>query len=223
MRNMTTNAYGYANHIRTYVQARPAGEPILTAAVADDLADTFGIDTDNAKNITNVNIKRLSDKGELVRVQKGVYGRAADTAFGRVAPNTDEVMAALLLRDGDRTIGYITGPTLLNSVGLCTWMPKDIHITTNGFRRRIPRGANIRSHKPVIPVNDDNVRYLRTIGTIEAMERYPVDAERPDEVLREILHRDNIDNERLIWFARKYFGRRTLLRTIDVALGDIRI
>jgi len=215
------NTQGYGMHIQAQIQAWPADKPVTTEAVAIVLADAFGIDTENAKKITNVNMKRLADKGELVRVQKGVYGKAQFTPFGRLAPSADEMIAGLLLRDGDKTIGYVTGPTLLNAIGLCSWIPKERHIATNNYRRQIPASAPIRVHRPVIKVNDENAPYLQAIEAFTAMEQYPIDAENPDEVLRGMLRKHRISNERLILFARRYYGQKTLLRTIDIALGGI--
>ena len=215
------NTQGFGRHIQEQIQGWPANEPITTAAVAAALAGTFGIDMGDAKKITNVNMKRLADKGELVRVQKGVYGKVKVTPFGRLTPSTDEMMAGLLLHDGDNVIGYIAGPTLLNAIGLCSWMPRERHITTNNYRRQLPAGAPIRVYKPVVAVNDENARYLQAIEAFTAMEHYPVDAERPDEILRGMLRNGHIDNERLIWYARKHYGQKTLLKTIDIALGGM--
>ena len=198
MNDTAMNARGYGEHIRTLIREWPADEPITTTAVAANLADAFGVEIKNAKKITNVNIKRLSDNGELVRVQKGVYGNVKVTPFGKLTPNADEIMTALLLRDGDKVIGHIAGPTLLNAIGLCSWIPKERHIATNGFRRRIPDGTSIRVHRSVIPVNNENVWYLQAIEAFNAMERYPIDTDRPDDILREMLRRNNIDNEKPI-------------------------
>lgn len=215
------NTQGYGMHIQAKIQAWPASKPITTIAVANILADAFCIDIENAKKITNVNMKRLADKGELVRVQKGVYGKAKITPFGRLPPSADEMIAGLLLRDGDKIIGYIAGPTLLNAIGLSSWIPKERHIATNNYRRQIPASAPIRVHKPIIKVNDENAPYLQAIEAFTAMEQYPIDAEKPDEILRGMLRKHRISNERLILYARRYYGQQTLLRTIDVALGGI--
>ena len=215
------NTKGYRMHIKTQIQDWPDGEPIINATIAATLSSAFNIDIESAKKITNVNMKRLVDKGELARVQKSVYGKVKVTPFGRLTPSADEIIARLLLRYGDKIIGYIAGPTLLNSIGLCSWMPKERHIATNNFRRRIPRGAPIRVYKPTIIVNDENAPYLQAIEAFTAMEQYPIDAEKPDEILRGMLRKGHIDNERLIWYARKHYGQKTLLKTIDIALGGI--
>ena len=46
------------------------------------------------------------------------------TPFGRLIPNANEMLVGAYLREGKVTIGYITGPTLLNAIGLCSLMSK---------------------------------------------------------------------------------------------------
>jgi hypothetical protein len=218
---MNTQTYG--KYITEKTQNWPTSEPVTTVVVAAALADAFGMDIENAKKITNVNLKRLADKGKLARIQKGVYGRVKETPFGLLAPNSDEVISGFLLREGENTVGYIAGPTLLNAIGLCSWIPKERHIATNHYRRRLPAGTKIRIHKPVATVNNDNAQYLQAIEMFTAMEQYPIDADNPDELIRVALRKSNIENERLILYARRHCGQKALLRTIDVALGGIKI
>jgi hypothetical protein len=212
------NTQGYGKYIKNQIQNWSDNEPITIAAVAASLAGAFGIDINNAKKITNVNMKRLFDRDNLARIQKGVYCKVKATPFGKLAPSIDEVMSALLLRDGDKTMGYIAGPTLLNEIGLCSWTPKERHIVTNSYRRRIPKSAPIRVYKPVITVNNENAPYLQALEALTVMEKYPVDAYDPDEIMRGMLRKNRINNERLIWYARNHFGQKTLLKTIDIAL-----
>ena len=220
--NTAMNAKGYGKHIQDMILNWPADKPITTVSVAVDLVNAFGIEIKDAKKVTNVNVKRLADKGKLIRIQKGIYGNVKDTQFGKLTPSSDDIMATMFLRSDDsRTIGYLVGPTLLNTVGLCTWLPKERHIATNSFRRKMPDDTHIRIYRPTIPVDDDNAPYLQAIEVFNAMEKFPIDAERPGDILREMLRRNNIDNERLIWYARKYYDHRTLLRTIDITLGGL--
>ena len=214
-------AQGYGRHIQEQIRNWPSNEPITTAAVATGLVDAFGINIDDAKKVTNVNMKRLVEKGEIERVQKGVYGKVKITPFGRLAPCADEIIERLLLQDGGKTIGYITGPTLLNAIGLCSWMPRERHIATNDYRRLLPAEAPIRTYKPAVTVDDENAPYLRAIAAFDSVDKYPVDAEKPNEILRVMLKQGHIDNEKLILFARKHYGHKTLLKTIDIALGGI--
>ena len=218
---MNTQTYG--KYIIEKIQNSLVGEPVTTAVVADALAVNFGMDIENAKKITNVNMKRLADRGKLVRIKKGVYGKVKETPFGRLIPSTDEMITSFFLREGNSAIGYITGPTLLNAIGLCSWIPKERHIATNRYRHQFPLGTKIRVYKPVATVNNENVRYFQAIEMFTAMEQYPIDTENPAIILRGLLQKNNINNERLILYARKHCGQKALLRTIDVALGGIEI
>ena len=217
------NTQKYGKYIADKIQNWAAVEPVTTAVVADALADTFGIDIENAKKITNVNMKRLADKGKLVRIKKGVYGKVKETPFGRLIPSADEMITGFFLRDGNNTIGYITGPTLLNATGLCSLIPKERHVATNRYRHQLPEGTKIRVHKPIAPVNNENARYFQAIEMFTAMEQYPIDTENPAIILRGLLQKNNIDNEKLILYARKHCGQKALLKTIDVALGGIEV
>jgi hypothetical protein len=215
------NTHGYGKFIHTLINDLPANNPITTDVVANALAAAFHIDVVNAKRITNVNMKRLADKGIVARIQKGVYGKVKMTPFGKLTPSSDEMITGLLLRDCDKTIGYIAGPTLLNAIGLCSWMPKERHIATNNYRRHLPASVPIRVYKPVIAITDENAPYLQAIEAFAVMDQYPVDTEKPIDILRGMLHKNHIDNEKLIWYARNHFGQKILLRTIDIALGGI--
>jgi hypothetical protein len=213
------NTQGYGQYIEKQINEWTIRKPVTSVAVAASLADAFDIDINNARKITNVNMKRLADKGELLRVQRGVYGRIKDTSFGKVTPRPDDILAGILLHDGINVIGYIVGPTLLNRLGLSTIMPADSHIATNRYRCRLPDNTRIRIYKPIITVTDENAPYLQALETFMAIDKYSVDTEQPNEVLRAMLLRHNIDNEKLIFYAWRHCRHKTLLKTIDIVLG----
>jgi len=217
------NIQTYGKYINEKIQNWPVAEPVTTEAVADDIAGVFGMNIENAKKLTNVNMKRLADKNKLVRIKKGIYSKVKETPFGRLIPSPDEILTGFFLRDGNNAIGYITGPTLLNAIGLCSWIPKERHIATNHHRHQLPVGTNICVHKPIATVNNENVRYFQAIEMFTAMEQYPIDTENPDIILRGLLQKNNIDTERLILYARRHCGHKALLKTIDIALGGIEL
>jgi len=148
--------------------------------------------------------------------EKDICEGAKLTPFGKLPPCADGMILEKLLRDGDKIIGYISGPTLLNAIGLCSWIPKECHITTNNYRYQLPANTHIRIYTPVVAINNDNAPYLQMIDAITAMEQYPVDAEKPNEILRGILWSGNLSNERLIFYARKHYGQEILLKISDI-------
>ncbi len=210
---------GYGQYIGDQIRNWPVKKAITTAEIAIALTNAFDIDIERAKKITNVNMKRLVDKGELERVHRGVYGKIRETPFGKLKPRPDEILTGFLLRDGDSKIGYIAGPTLLNALGLSSLIPAERHIVSNRHRYQLPTNTHISVYKPMITVNDENVLYLQMLEAIMAAEKYPVDTDRSDDVLRTTLRSGNLNNEKLIWHARKLCGHKTLLKTIDIALG----
>ena len=163
-------------------------------------------------------MKRLADRGCLIRISKGIYGTIRETPFGKIKSSQEEILSKMLLREGGETIGYLAGPTLLNRLGLCSWIPRQCHIASNRYRQRIPEDVAICLQKPLIPVNSNNAPYLQTLEAICAMERYPVDVNAPDEILRSIMRVAEIDAGRLVWMARNHVNQALLLKTIDYAL-----
>jgi hypothetical protein len=212
---------GYGEYIWDLIRSLAVNKPITTELVAANLAASFGINIESAKKITNVNLKRLTDKGELIRIRRGLYGKTQQTIFGKLPPNADELMTDYLLHDGEGVIGYMTGATLLNAIGLSTMIPRERHIVSNRYPFDLPDNLPIRISKPVIEITFDNVPYLQTLDAIDAMNRYPIDADSPESLLHDMIIRKNLSNERLIWYARHYYGTKTLQKTIDITLGNI--
>jgi hypothetical protein len=210
---------GYGQHIHNQILEWPVKRPITTKEVTLSLAAVFDIDMKTAQKITNVNMKRMVDRGVLARIHNGIYGKVRDTQFGKLNPRPDDIMTGFLLREGEGVIGYITGPTLLNALGLCTQIPANRHIATNRYRYRLPKDTHIRVYKPILTVDDENVIYLQALEAFIAMECFPVDTDNPDYVLRAMLEYRQIDNEKLIWYARCHCEQRTLYKAIDIALG----
>ena len=101
------NMQTYGKYINEKIQNWSIAEPVTTEAVADDLTSVFGMNIENAKKLTNVNMKRLADKGKLVRIKKGVYAKVKETPFGRLIPSSDEIITEVFLREGNNAIGYI--------------------------------------------------------------------------------------------------------------------
>lgn len=62
------------------------------------------------------NLKELVDKGELKKLQNGLYLRPKKTPFGEALPDEDELLEKFL--DDDHFVVY--GPSMFNSLGLGT-------------------------------------------------------------------------------------------------------
>ena len=69
----------------------------------------------------------------------------------------------------------------------------------------------IEIRKPPIVVNSGNFR-------IRELDMAPVDTAKPIDVVRATVEEFTLKTEMLILMARKYYGQKTLLRTIDILL-----
>ena len=109
---MTNTACGA--EITQIVDALPYEELIRTEDVAGQLANRLSIPYDKARAAANVKLKRMTDRGTLKRLSKGVYCRVRQTVFGPIAPDIDQIaLKSVTVKDGSR-IGYESGAGLLN-------------------------------------------------------------------------------------------------------------
>ena len=191
---------------------------ITTEQVAEYVAERLLLDTAMVKKTVNVNMARLEKEGQIMRLTKGIYCRRVKTAFGYYTPDKETLFCKQLLRKENEIIGYETGLSALNRIGLVSQMPKRRCIATNLHTKRIPEGMQIEIRKPPIVVNSGNFRYLQILDAIRELDMAPVDTAKPIDVVRATVEEFTLKTEMLILMARKYYGQKTLLRTIDILL-----
>lgn len=209
---------GYGEHIASTVRSLPYEAVIQTEDVARHLAAQYAMPYDKARTATNVKLKRMADKGEIERLQKGVYCHVKQSVFGKVIPNIDEMMVkALTTRNGGK-IGYETGASLINRLGLTTLIPREIEIATNNFGAKLPKVCHIKLKKPVAAVTDENWRYLQFVDAIRELQDTHIDAEQPELILSQFAKRQQLDALKLIFTARRCYCVKTVLQLIDLLM-----
>ena len=209
---------GYGEHIVNTVRNMPYESAIQTEDIAERLAEKFALPYDQAKTLTNVKLKRMADKGEIERLQKGVYCHVKQTVFGKVIPSIDEVVIKTLTVQNDTKIGYESGAFLFNKLGLTTLIPRDIEITTNRYGAKLPEGCHIKLRKPSAVVTNENWKYLQFIDMFEELPEAHTDAEKPERLLLQYVKRQQIDSLTLIFTARRYYPQKIVLPLIDLLM-----
>lgn len=207
--------FTYGEFIMNKIANIPYGQPFQTDIIAEAIAEEYAIPVHKAKPITNVTLKRLADRGLIERFQKGVYYCAKQTVFGKARPSEDILEAQLLTRRGNEIIGYETGLSLMNKIGLTTLVPKKREIATNAYRKNI-NDRYIIARKPVITVNAGNFRYLQLLDIIRDLPEAPVDAENPEALLHAFAEKNGLDTVETLTYARQHYPQKTLLNLIDV-------
>ncbi|NLI93521.1 MAG: hypothetical protein GX434_15445 [Peptococcaceae bacterium] len=208
---------GYGEFIMNKIADIPYGKPFQTNIIAEAIAEEYAIPVHKAKPITNVTLKRLADRGQIKRFQKGVYYRAKQTVFGKACPSVETLEAQLLIRRGDDIIGYETGVSLMSQMGLTTLVPKKLEIATNAYRKNI-NDKYIIARKPVITVNAGNFRYLQLLDVIRDLPEAPVDAENPKALLHAFAEKNELDAVKTLTYAKQYYSQKTLLNLVDVLI-----
>ncbi|MEA4847361.1 MAG: DUF6088 family protein [Clostridiaceae bacterium] len=209
----------YVEFITNKIADIPYGQAFQTDVIAEAMAEEYKVSVHKAKPITNVTLKRLVDKGVIERFQKGVYYRVKQTAFGQVRPSEDILEAQLLTRRGDEIIGYETGLSLMNKIGLTTLVPKKREIATNAYRKNISDRYTI-VRKPVTTVNAGNFCYLQLLDVIRDMRSASVDAVNPEAILHNFINKFSLDPVVALTYARRYYSKKTLLFLVDLLVGQ---
>jgi hypothetical protein len=105
------------------------------------------------------------------------------TFFGKVTPTADQVLLKTLMVQNGAKIGYESGASLLNKLGLTTLIPRDIEITTNRYGTKLPESCHIKLRKPPLVVTDENWKYLQFIDIFAYLPEAHTDAENPKRLL----------------------------------------
>ncbi|MFH1699660.1 MAG: DUF6088 family protein, partial [Candidatus Zixiibacteriota bacterium] len=116
-------------------------------------------------------LQRLTDKGLLIRLSKGVYYYPKhDEILGILYPNTEQIANAIAMRDQARIIP--TGLYALHLLGISTQIPMNVVYLTDGSARKIEIGNQTVLFKKTSPKNLSAkhklsnliIQGLRTIG-----------------------------------------------------------
>lgn len=213
----------YRNAITAYIADQEPDVPITTQMIVDHVTRYVGANEDDVRKAVNVNMGRIEKQGIVRRVTRGVYCRQVKTAFGAYSASNETLFCNLLTRDGDKVIGYESGASAFNRMGLTTQMPHKICIATNAFNRLQPEGVDIELRKPVTEITEVNCRYLQMLDVISDMDKYPVDAPSPAELIRHVATQYALDVSKLFVYCRKYYNERLLGKTVDIFLGGLQI
>ncbi len=171
-------------------------------------------------------LSRLVASGKIVRLSKGQFYKPEISQFGSLRPAEYQVVKDLL-EDDQKIIGYLTGISAFNKLGLTTQISNTIQIGTNIDRKPKKRGRyNIRFIRQKNTIIRDNVDLLQILDAIRFIKRIP-DSDVSKSCLRlisiiKMLPRENLDQ--LIKYALKYnSGTRALTGAIVDQISEANI
>jgi hypothetical protein len=127
-------------------------------------------------------LSRMSKQGILGRIEKGLYYKPKETAFGTVRPSEREVLKAIL----EEKKGYISGISAANVVGITPQIAKEIVIASGNYRppRKIA-GLTIRFRRAKIGPGKASVTILQILDSLQMIKKIP--GVTVDDALRSVI------------------------------------
>jgi hypothetical protein len=115
--------------ILSYASQRSEGSP-LAAKELLHLGTRVAVDQ---------SLSRLTRRGELMRVGRGLYVRPIESRFGSYAPPAEKVVEEVARLRGETVVSH--GAAAANALGLTTQVPMKVIYLTSGPSRRLKLGA----------------------------------------------------------------------------------
>ncbi len=121
-------------------------------------------------------LNRMAVSGKITKLSKGKYYKPETTVFGNLQPNQYQVVKDLLESDG-KIIGYLTGYSMFNQLGLTTQVGNTIQIGKNEIRASFKRKHyNIAFIKQKNIINKNNIPLFQILDAIRYIKKIPAAA-----------------------------------------------
>ena len=178
------------------------------ATFSDDYvfaASDFELGLQNQSAVVKA-LNRMTASGEITKLAKGKFYKPRKTQFGDLKPSAYQIAKDYIERDG-KLIGYITGYSAYNALGLTTQISSYIQIGTNKSRRAVKRDKyTISFILQQNTITKKNIEILRILDAVRFIREIP--GTTPDEAcvrLKEIV-KDLNENQKamLVRCSLKY-------------------
>ena len=127
----------------------------------------------NQKEAVIKALNRMAASGKIGKLSKGRYYKPENTPFGKLQPNQAQVVKDLL-EDNGKIIGYLTGYSMYNQLGLTTQMSNTIQIGKNEIRPSFQRERyTISFIRQKNTITKENIPLLQILDAIRYIKKIP--------------------------------------------------
>ncbi|MBQ8296941.1 MAG: hypothetical protein IJX77_04080 [Ruminococcus sp.] len=183
-------------------------EPIFTSDVQYKEYSKIWV----AKELT-----RLCETGQLIRYERGIYYIPQTTPFGNSVLNPNKVIERKYLTENGERIGFYTGITAFQRIGLSTQMPNVPEIQTNNENsklRRVKVGSQeVILRKARVKITNRNSSVLQFLEMMNSAAAGYFDEERK-EILRNWMQKMNITRQLVTEYA-PFFPDRVMRNLVE--------
>lgn len=178
-----------------------AGQPIFLSDI-----NIVGMTEENLR----YHMKKFTDNGLIERFDSGIYYIPSSTFTGEKFAISEEtvVVNKYICREGKR-VGFYSGYTLANKMGLTTQVPFVEEITSN-YSPAMIREIKIKNRKyvirkPVIEITEDNVYVLELLECLKDLEKTAeVDMDKCGEILTKYINKHHITKKMIDQYLNYY-------------------
>ncbi len=134
--------------------------------------DDFIQDVDS-KEATIKALNRMAISGRISKLSKGRFYKPEKGKLGELPPPVSQVVKDLLESDG-KVIGYITGYSIFNKLGLTSQISNKIQIGKREIRPSLQRGYySISFIKQKNIITKSNIYFLQLLDSIRLIKKIP--------------------------------------------------
>ena len=132
----------------------------------------FDIDVESNEAVIKA-LNRMVVAGRIKKISKGRYYKPEVTPYGDLEPDQWQVVKDLLEENG-KVVGYLTGYSIYNRLGLTTQLSHLIQIGKNTIRPSLKRGQyTISFIKQKNSITKENIPLLQILDTIRYIKKIP--------------------------------------------------
>jgi predicted transcriptional regulator of viral defense system len=147
----------------------------LTAIPEGKIFDisNLGVTANEDQSALVKTLSRLAKTGVIKRAARGKYFKPQITRFGTLAPDENEIIKLFLVKR-NQTIGYETGLSLYNKLGLTTQIPKTIVIARNvRLKDRTQDNIKIKFVLQSIRFKSSDILVLQLLDVLKDINKIP--------------------------------------------------
>lgn len=168
-------------------------------------------------------LSRLARRGEIARLRKGQYYKPKTSVFGILKPSKAEIINNLVY-ENDKLIGYESGLSVYNKLGLTTQVPNEVRIVTN--KARLPlkiANVRVRFRRKNMQFKESDIKLLQLLDTLREIKYIPdTNIDESIEIIKNIIRRlTDREIQKLLRLSMKYNpAARALLGAV---ISDIKL
>ena len=163
-------------------------------------------------------LKKLCDEEKIIRFEKGIYYIPTDTPLGKSRLDPKKVIQKKYINDGKRTIGYFSGMTFLNMLGLSAQVPNRIEIYTNNEPSRV-REVSVGSQKVLLRrartgITDDNAATMSFLELMTYTEAGFFDSKNKKKIVSAFIDKNGITRKSVSDYS-PYFPDKAMRTLVE--------